>query len=111
MTTSSVGSTGSTASTASTGVSTDIYNRVQQVMASQNAGATKLNNQYTSDQTKLSALGLMQSALAAYQSVAQGLSGGLTATTFPTGSATATTSATSLAGSYALNIQQLAQGQ
>lgn len=108
MTTSSVGSTGGSAST---GVSTDIYNRVQQVMASQNAGATKLNNQYTSDQTKLSALGQMQSALAAYQAVAQGLTGGLTATTFPTGSATATTSATSLAGSYALNIQQLAQGQ
>src|SRR5471032_1872651 len=108
MTTSSVGSTGSSAST---GVSTDIYNRVQQVMASQSAGATKLNNQYTSDQTQLSALGQMQSARSAFQSVAQTLTGGLTATTFPTGSATATTSATSLAGSYALNIQQLAQGQ
>lgn len=108
MTTSSVGATGSGTTN---GVSTDIYNRVQQVMASQSAGATKLNNQYTSDQTKLSALGQMQSALAAYQTVAQGLTGGLTATTFPTGAATATTSSTSLAGSYALNIQQLAQGQ
>jgi flagellar hook-associated protein 2 len=54
MATSSISSTsGST----STQVSTDVYNRVEQAMASQSKAAAKINTSITKDQTKLSALG------------------------------------------------------
>jgi flagellar hook-associated protein 2 len=53
MATSSISSTsGST----STQVSTDVYNRVEQAMASQSKAAAKINTSITKDQTKLSAL-------------------------------------------------------
>lgn len=57
MATSSISSTTNTANSA---ISTDVYNRVQQTMASQNSAATKLNTTLKNDQTKLSALGQLQ---------------------------------------------------
>lgn len=112
-TTSTVGSTGaSTDSSATSAASAAIYARVQKVMSSQNAAAAKLNTALTADQTKLSGLGQLQSALATYEAVAQSLvGGGLNAITFPPGTATASTDSTAQAASYALNVQQLAQGQ
>ncbi|HEU4843376.1 MAG TPA: flagellar filament capping protein FliD [Burkholderiaceae bacterium] len=55
--------------------STDVYHRVQQTLASQNTGVTKLNATLVRDQTRLSGLGQLQSALAAFQAKAAGLAG------------------------------------
>lgn len=55
--------------------STDVYNRVQQTLASQNTGVAKLNATLVRDQTRLSGLGQLQSALAAFQAKAAGLAG------------------------------------
>jgi flagellar capping protein FliD len=56
--------------------STDVYNRVQQTLASQNTGVAKLNATLVRDQTRLSGLGQLQSALATFQAKAAGLAGG-----------------------------------
>lgn len=95
-------------------VSNDIYNRVQQTMASQNKAATKLNTTLKNDQTKLSALGQLQSALANFQSIAAGLSGSGLSTSAATSVKnvlTAASTGTAKAGTYAVNVKQLAQGQ
>ncbi|HAT29895.1 MAG TPA: flagellar hook 2 domain-containing protein [Janthinobacterium sp.] len=94
--------------------SADVYARVEQIMTSQNKGATKLNASLTRDQTKLSALGQLQNILTQFQSVAQGV-GGAGLATSATSSAPAVLGATSsgqaVGGSYALNVTRLAQGQ
>jgi len=95
-------------------ISPDIAARVQQTLSVANPSISRLNDNLTRDQTKLSALGQLQSALASFQAVAQGLAGaGLStsAATTPAGVASATTSAGAQAGTYALDVQQLAQGQ
>ncbi|OEZ60654.1 flagellar filament capping protein FliD [Duganella sp. HH105] len=111
MATSSITSSGNTGSST---VSNDIYNRVQQTMASQNKAATKLNTTLKNDQTKLSALGQLQSALANFQSVAAGLTGSGLSTSAATSVKNVLTVAptgTAKAGTYAVNVKQLAQGQ
>ncbi|MRW94585.1 flagellar filament capping protein FliD [Duganella sp. FT80W] len=111
MATSSISST--TSSTTST-VSTDVYNRVEQVMSSQTTAANKLNASLTSDQTKLSALGQLQSALANFQQIAAGLTGdGLSTTAASSASSvlSATSTGSAKSGTYAVEVQQLAQGQ
>ncbi|WP_295997118.1 flagellar filament capping protein FliD [Rugamonas sp.] len=114
-TTSTVGTAGAnsnSATSSTSAASAAVYARVQKVMSSQNAAAAKLNAALTNDQTKLSGLGQLQSALATYQAVAQSLvGGGLNAITFPPGTATASSDKTAQAATYALNVQQLAQGQ
>ncbi|MGV7211364.1 flagellar filament capping protein FliD [Oxalobacteraceae bacterium A2-2] len=115
-TTSIIGSTsGSTSgSTASSATTTEIYNRVQAQLVKQSAGATKLNAAYTRDQTRLSGLGQLQSALSSFQSLAAGLSGsGLSTTASSSAASVLTPSVTgsAKAGSYAVDVQQLAQGQ
>lgn len=111
MATSSISSTsGST----STQVSTDVYNRVEQAMASQSKAAAKLNTSMTKDQTKLSALGQLKSALASFQSIAAGLVGNGLNTSVASSAKTvlsATSTGSAKAGTYALDIKQLAQGQ
>jgi flagellar hook-associated protein 2 len=104
----------STNSSTSSMVSTDVYNRVQQTMASQTSAAAKLNASITKDQTKLSALGQLQSALASFQQIAAGLVGnGLntSATSSAKGVLTAASTGTAKGGTYALDVKQLAQGQ
>ena len=104
----------SSTSAGSTAVSADIYNRVQQTMASQNGAATKLNATLSKDQTKLSALGQLQSALANFQSIAAGLTGSGLSTSAASSVKTVLTAASTgaaKAGTYAVDVKQLAQGQ
>ena len=94
--------------------SAEVYAKVEKQMLSQNTGVTKLNNNLTRDQTKLSALGQLQSALAKFQGVAQNMAGsGLatSATSSTAGVVSATTSDKAASGSYAIDVKQLAQGQ
>jgi len=111
MATSSINSSGTTGSST---VSNDIYNRVQQTMASQNSAATKLNTTLKNDQTKLSALGQLQSALANFQAIAAGLTGSGLSTSAATSVKnvlTAASTGSAKAGTYAVEVKQLAQGQ
>jgi flagellar hook-associated protein 2 len=104
----------STTGSTSTGVSTDVYNRVQQTMASQTSAATKLNASITKDQTKLSALGQLQSALAGFQQIAASLTGSGLSTSAASSVKTvltASSTGTAKAGTYAIDVKQLAQGQ
>ncbi|KQN78648.1 flagellar hook 2 domain-containing protein [Duganella sp. Leaf61] len=102
-----------TASTTSS-ISSDVYKRVEQTMMSQNNGATRLNAALASSQTKLSGLGQLQSALGSFQSIAAALTGsGLSTSAASTDKTvlTATSTGGAKAGTYAINVQQLAQGQ
>jgi flagellar hook-associated protein 2 len=104
----------SSTTSGSTAVSADIYNRVQQTMASQNGAAVKLNATLTKDQTKLSGLGQLQSALANFQSIAAGLTGSGLSTTAASSVKTVLSAASTgaaKAGTYAVDVKQLAQGQ
>lgn len=114
MTTSSISNTTSSTSSTSSGVTTDVYNRVAQTMAPQTTAANKLNASLTKDQTKLSALGQLQSALANFQQIAAGLTGAGLSTTAASSAKTvltATSTGTAKAGTYAVDVKQLAQGQ
>lgn len=68
--------------------STDVYKRVQQTLTSQNTGVAKLNATLARDQTRLSGLGQLQSALATFQTRAASLAGGAKAATAPDASQT-----------------------
>ncbi|WP_432383352.1 flagellar filament capping protein FliD [Duganella sp. P38] len=111
MATSSISSTfGST----SQGVSTDVYNRVLQTMTPQANAAAKLNASIAKDQTKLSALGQLQSALASFQQIAASLTGNGLSTSAASSVKTvltASSTGTAKAGTYAVDVKQLAQGQ
>lgn len=107
-------SIGSTSNTSNQQVSADVYNRVQQTMSTQTGAANKLNASIAKDQTKLSALGQLKSALASFQSIAASLSGSGLSTSAGSsakGVLTASSSGNAKAGTYALDVKQLAQGQ
>ncbi|MEO7494567.1 MAG: flagellar filament capping protein FliD [Massilia sp.] len=74
--TSGTGSTGSTGS--STPLSADVAARVKQTLAAQSTGINKLNDSLLRNQTRLSGLGKLQSALAEMQASAQSLSSAAT---------------------------------
>ena len=102
------------AGAAASPISADVYKRVEQTMLSQNNGAAKLNAALTSSQTKLSGLGQLQSALSNFQSIAAALTGsGLSTSAASSDKTVATSTSTggAKAGTYAINVQQLAQGQ
>jgi flagellar hook-associated protein 2 len=104
----------SSAASTSSGVSADVYAKVESVMNSQSASVTKVNNAVTADQTKISALGQLQSALADFQSIAQSFSGAglaMAATSSASSVLSGQTTADSTAGAYAVNVSQLAQAQ
>lgn len=108
-TTSSTNST-----TGSSTISADVYAKVDKVMSSQTAGIQKINDGITADQTKISALGQLQSALADFQATAEALSGaGLStaASSSTAGILSATTTDSSAVGSHTVDVTQLAQGQ
>ncbi|HEV7816444.1 MAG TPA: flagellar filament capping protein FliD, partial [Janthinobacterium sp.] len=112
--TSSIPASSATTTSSTSTLSSDVYNKVEQVMTSQSAGVTKLNNSLTADQTTISALGQLQSALADFQSVAQSLAGAglsMAATSSASGILSATTSDQAATGSHTVDVQQLAQGQ
>ncbi|MYN27820.1 flagellar filament capping protein FliD [Duganella levis] len=103
-----------TTSSTSSGVSTDVYNRVAQTMAPASAAANKVNASITKDQTKLSALGQLQSALSNFQQLVAGLTGdGLSTSAASSAKSvlTATSTGSAKAGTYAVDVKQLAQGQ
>ncbi|SMC28511.1 flagellar hook-associated protein 2 [Andreprevotia lacus DSM 23236] len=92
----------------------DVYDMVSKTMQSRNTLAPKLNAALTSDKTRLSGLGQLQSALASFQSLASTLAGkGLStsAKSSDTGVLTATASGNATAGSYTIKVDQLAQSQ
>nr|WP_315222391.1 flagellar filament capping protein FliD [uncultured Duganella sp.] len=104
----------SATSAASTAVSSDIYKRVEQTMTAQNGAATKLNATLVRDQTKLSGLGQLQSVLADFQTLAASLTGSGLSTSAASSAKTvltATSTGTAKAGTYAIDVKQLAQGQ
>lgn len=93
-------------------VPVDVYNKVSKIMQTQNTAAPRLNAALTADKTTLSALGQMQSALASFQRVALSFTGaGRSATSSANEVLTATASGNSLAGTYAIQVSQLAQSQ
>jgi flagellar hook-associated protein 2 len=109
---SSAGASTSTSSSAS--VSDAVLDKVHKLMAAKNTEAPKLNAELAKDNTKLSGLGKLLSSLTSFQSVAKSLSGqGLyaSATVTPAGILAATTSSSAQAGSYAIDVKQLAQSQ
>lgn len=94
--------------------SADVYAKVSKIMESQNTGVAKLNSALANDSAKLSGLGKLMNMLASFQSVAQSLSGsGLYASASSSAKdvLTATASNGSLAGSYEIQVKQLAQSQ
>jgi flagellar hook-associated protein 2 len=104
----------STAATSSSTISADVYAKVDKVMSTQTAGIQKINDGLTADQTKISALGQLQSALADFQSAAEALAGaGLStaASSSTAGILTASTTDTSAVGSHTVDVTQLAQSQ
>jgi flagellar hook-associated protein 2 len=94
--------------------SVDVYAKVSKIMQSQNTIAPKLNTALTVDKTVLSGLGQLQSALASFQGVAQSVSGNglnLSASSSAANVVSAVTSNSSATGTYAIQVNQLAQGQ
>lgn len=110
--TSSLGSIGTT--TTSSTLSPTVAARIQQALSGQQGNINKLNASLTADQTRLSGLGQLQSALAAFETIAEGLSGAGLATTAASSNkdvlSVATTAAAQV-GTYKVNVKQLAQGQ
>lgn len=88
--------------------------RVEQVLSQQKGVIDKLNNSLAGSQAKLSGLGQLQSALGVFQDIAEGLAGaGLsTSATVSTKNVLgAATTGTAAAGSYKIEVSQLAQSQ
>jgi flagellar hook-associated protein 2 len=114
MATSPLSSSSAAGTNTSATLSTDVYNRVQKTMSAQNGVATKLNTALKADQTKLSGLGQLKSALSAFQTLASSLRGGglsTSATASDKSVLSVSANGSAKAGSYALNVRQLAQGQ
>jgi flagellar hook-associated protein 2 len=116
MTTSSV--SGNNAATSSAGITTssiDVAGIVGSLITAEKQPLTGLNSQITSYQTKISAIGTVQSALSSFQTAAQGLSR-LTFNTFLATSSnstalSATASSIAKPANYSLSVAQLAQAQ
>lgn len=115
MTTSTISNTSASGTGATSSAASDaIYTRVENLMQTQSAGVAKLNGSITSDTTKLSGLGQLQSALAGFQSVAAALAGAGLSTAAKSSTAgvlQASTDGSAVSGTYAVDVQQLAQGQ
>lgn len=116
MTTSSV--SGNNAATSSAGITTptiDVAGIVSSLIQAEQQPLTGLNKQIASFNTKISAIGTIQSALSSFQTTAQGLNS-LTFNAFSatsSNSAVLTASASSIAkpANYSLTVSQLAQAQ
>ncbi|MES2152884.1 MAG: flagellar filament capping protein FliD [Pseudomonadota bacterium] len=92
----------------------DVYGRVSKSLLAQNASVQKLTGSISRDQTRLSGLGQLQSALANFQAFAQSLSGvGLqtAANASKPSVLTALTNGNAKPGSYKVEVRQLAQAQ
>ncbi|MEO6976348.1 MAG: flagellar filament capping protein FliD [Gallionella sp.] len=116
MTTSSV--SGNNAATSSAGITTptiDVAGIVGSLITAEKQPLTGLNNQITSYQTKISAIGTVQSALSSFQTAAQGLNSltfnAYSATSSNSAVLSATASSIAKPANYSLTISQLAQAQ
>ncbi|VVE35768.1 flagellar hook protein FliD [Pandoraea cepalis] len=111
-------STSATGSISSPGIGSglDVNALVTSLMQPANNKLTLLKNQEASYQTKLSAIGTLQSAMSAFQNSLTTLSSAsqylqMSATTADTTMLSATADTSAAAGSFSVNISQLAQAQ
>lgn len=98
----------------STSLSPTVAARVEQALATQKGAVNKLNASLAGSQAKLSGLGQLQSALGVFQDLAERLGGsGLStsASVSTKGVLGAAASASAKAGTYKIEVSQLAQGQ
>lgn len=95
--------------------SIDVASIVGSLVKSEQQPLTGLNNQITSYQTRISALGTVQSALSQFQLAAQGLNSlafdSFSANSSNSAAVSATASSIAQPGSYSLSVSQLAQAQ
>lgn len=116
MSSSSISSTGSSLATPGLGSGLDVNGIVSKLMTVEQQPLTALNKQEASYQAQLSAYGQIKGAMSSLQSAALALKdatkfSGTTANVADSGSVTATSTATAAAGSYSLQVTQLAQSQ
>lgn len=105
-----------TSATSSSGI--DVNSIVTQLMAIERQPITKLTAKETSYQAKITALGLIQSKVASFQTAVQSLGSSSSssllafkATSSDTTAFSATASSTAVAGTYSLEVTSLAQSQ
>lgn len=109
---------GNNSATSSAGVtvpSIDVAGIVSSLIKAEQQPLTRLNNQISSYQSKISAIGNVQSALSSFQTAVQGLNS-LTFNSFSANSSnsavlSATASSIAKPGNYSLTVSQLAQAQ
>jgi len=94
----------------------DLNSLLDKLTQAEQAPLTAIQQQQSSYQTKLSAYGMLQSALTAFQGSAKSLSdpsffNATTAASSNTGVLAVTGSATAVSGTYAVNVTALAQAQ
>lgn len=101
-----------------TGLTLDVPSLVSQLMAAERQPITKLNTKSASFQSQISALGLITSKVAAFQTAAQALGSSssssllaFAATSSNTSVLSATASTTAVAGTYSVNVTTLAKAQ
>src|SRR5262245_26344438 len=99
---------------ASNTLSSTVAARVEQTLASQKGVVNRLNDNLASSQAKLSGLGQLQSALSQFQKLAEGLAGSGLSTSASVSTKdvlAATTTGSAKAGTYKIEVSQLAQNQ
>ncbi|MRV73938.1 flagellar filament capping protein FliD [Duganella sp. FT92W] len=97
-----------------TSPSASVLAKVEKTLAGQSGAVSKLNQNISRDQAKLSGLGQLHSALAEFQSVAERLAGaGLSTSASSSAAGVVTVSAdgAAKAGVHAVDVKQLAQSQ
>jgi flagellar hook-associated protein 2 len=109
---------GNNAATSSAGITTpsiDVAGIVSSLITSEQQPLAGLNGQITSYQSKISAIGAIQSALSSFQTAAQGLNSlifnSFSATSSDSAALAATASSIAKPGNYSLTVGQLAQAQ
>lgn len=98
------------------GTSIDVNTLVTSLMKVESQPLTQLQNQQTSYQTQLSAVGTLKSALSTFQTAMSGLTSAssfsaMKASGYDTSMLSASLTGSAPAGSYAVNVTQLAQSQ
>jgi flagellar hook-associated protein 2 len=112
--TTNVGNYGNYGNASSSAPSASVLAKVERTLAGQTGNISKLNGSLALDQTKLSGLGQLQSALTGFQSIAERLAGsGLsTSASYSTkGILSVTAGGTAKPGTYSVDVKQLAQSQ
>ncbi|SFV16916.1 flagellar filament capping protein FliD [Pseudoduganella namucuonensis] len=109
-----LGAYGASGAQATTTPSASVLAKVERTLAGQTGGVARLNESLARDQTRLSGLGQLQSALTGFQSIAERLAGagiGTSASSSAQSVLTAAAGGGAKPGSYAVEVKQLAQGQ